>query len=793
MITQLFSQTDVVANCLLYSTICLAAGLVAARLFRRSAARAHQALLLAMAAALIVPVTSTLVGRYELGVLTAKMPPNPPSAAESTIMAELATPIATELSTAEFQYEPAPAELYCPPAVSTAAPTARVIPWRAILLGLWLATSVGLAVRLIVTFILGSRLLKKASAPSCVIIEQAAVSAAEKLAVEKPVVVLVSDKVAGCVIWCWAKRPALLVARSAEARNNNTDWAALFSHELAHLKRLDHVSGLFAELLICIFPWQPLVWAAKKRLIALSEQACDDWAVSTADSHARYARSLLDMVPQSRPAFAPTVVPDGKHLAARIQRILHSGRSNPRIGRAWAVLAVITTLSLAVTISFAQTRPAGDREAGIAEQREQPEAKEAQRLQKRESPEAAALRERKMHLMELQKQAKKIQIDLKERPDHPERADLLAALDELEKQISAIERELPAPELKPRQVGEREMDVHLKELTQRRKELQVRAEQIESELRELGDGKPERSQQLREEMAGIAKEMDAVERELKSARIGREPGEPGAPGRKLMQKRAELAERAEILERELKELGDKHPDRAHQIREELADISDAMAGIDRELRAVSDERPRDAGPRNRELIQVRDELTRQAEMMERKLKEIGDSRPDEARELKKRLDDTLGRMRQVEAELRAVSDEGERPGDREPRLRELAERRRELEARARETRMLIDRLEGEEDKAAETRTLENINRQIEEIDREIRGVEGREIRGMERREIPRDGDLGGEVDRLRGEVNELRNQMGEIRQLLERLLERERPLEREQPRRSDKPQDFKEF
>jgi len=792
MITQLLSQTDVAANCLLHGTICLAAGLIAARLFRHSAARAHQALLLAMAAALIVPVMSALVARYELGVLTAKTPPNPP-AAESTIMAELATPIATELSAAEFQYEPAPAELYSSPAVSTAAPMARAIPWRTILLGLWLVTSVGLVARLIVTFILGSRLLKRASSPACGMIEQAAETAAEKLAVSKPVVVLVSDKVAGCVIWCWAKRPALLIARNAEARNNNTDWVALFSHELAHLKRLDHVSGLFAELLICIFPWQPLAWAAKKRLIALSEQACDDWAVSTADSHARYARSLLDMVPQSKPAFAPTVVPDGKHLAARIQRILHSGRSNPRIGRAWAVLAVITALSLAVTISFAQTRPAGDREAGIAEQREREGAVEKERPQEREHPEAAELRERKMHLMELQKQAKKIQIELKEHPDHPEKAELLAALDELEKQISAIERELLAPELKPRQVGEREMDVHLKELMQRRKELQGRAEQIESELRELGDGKPERSQQLREEIAGIAKEMDVVERELKGARIERQPGEPGAP-RKLMQKRAELAERIEILERELRELGEKHPDRAHQIREELADIGDAMAGIDREMHATEDARaPGDAGPRNRELIQARDELARQAEMMERKLKEIGDSKPDEAHELKMRLDDTLGRIREVEAELRAVSDERERAGDREPRLRELTQRRRELEARARETKMLIDRLEGKEDKAAETRTLEDINRQIEEIDREIRGVEGREIRGMERREIPRDGDLGGEVDRLRGEVNELRNQMGEIRQLLERLLERERPLEREQPRRSDRPQELKEF
>ncbi|HLB73559.1 MAG TPA: M56 family metallopeptidase, partial [Sedimentisphaerales bacterium] len=759
MITQLFSQTDVVANCLLHGTICLAAGLIAARLFRRSAARAHEVLLLAMAAAVVVPAMSTLVGRYELGVLTAKAPPPRPSVAESTIMAELAMPIATQLAAGEFQYEPAPPELYSPPAVSTTAQTARTIPWRTILLGLWLVTSVALAARLIVTFVLGKRLLKRASAPSCGTIEQAAETAAEKLAVEKPVVVLVSDKVAGCVIWCWTRRPALLIARSAEARNNNTDWVALFSHELAHLKRLDHVSGLFAELLICIFPWQPLVWVAKKRLIALSEQACDDWAVSTADSHARYARSLLDMVPQSRPAFAPTVVPDGKHLTARIQRILHSGRSNPRIGRGWAMLAIITALSLAVTISFAQTRPAGDRETGIAEQREREGAEERERLQEREHPEAAELRERKMHALELQqrakeierrlnglnadqdeearklktelreireqmasvmrdfegvrapegdlkarksdprfkelmqhhaelqKRAKEIQVELKEHPDHPEKAELLAALEETQKQIRVIERELPGPEPKPRPVGEREMDTHVKELIQHRRELQERAEQIESELRELGDGKPERSQQLREEIGGIVKETEAVERELKGARIVQEPGEPGAPGRKLMQKRAELAERAEMIERKLKEIGDSRPDEAHELKKELDDTLARMREVEAELRAVSDERPRDAGPRNRELMQVRDELARQAEMMERKIKEIGDSRPDEAHQLKKQLDDALGRMRDVEAELRSVREpdqpERERAGDRELRLRELTERRRELEARAR--------------------------------------------------------------------------------------------------------------
>lgn len=180
----------------------------------------------------------------------------------------------------------------------------------------------------------------------------------------------------------------------------------------------------------------------------------------------------------------------------------------------------------------------------------------------------------------------------------------------------------------------------------------------------------------------------------------------------------------------------------------------------------------------RELMQERKELGRRAGEIERKIKEIGDSRPDEAHELRNQLDDIGERMRDVEAELRR-GPERDRPGDRELRLREMMERRRDLEAHARETEILIDKLENEDDRAAEKRTLEDIHRQMEQIDRELGGVERGGIR--------EGGDVGNEVDRLRGEVNELRNQMGEIRELLERLLERERP------QRSDRPRDEGEF
>jgi len=868
MITELFGQTGILTNYLLYGTICLGAGLIAAWLFRRSAARAHQVLLLAMAAALIVPVTSTLVSHYEIGIFSVDAAPAQIGEDASTIMAELVLPATVEFAEPEFQYGYAAVERhYSESAGSVVMPPAPSLAWRSILLGLWFAASAMLLIRLAITFVLGRSLLKKA-VPVCGAIRQSAETAAEKLAVDKPIVVLVSEKVTGCVIWCWTKRPALLIPRSAEVEDKDTDWVALFSHELAHLQRLDHISGLFAELLVCIFPWQPLVWISKKRLMALSEQACDDWAIAAANSDAGYARSLLDMVPQSKPAFAPTVLPNRRHLTARIQRILHGRRSNPRAGRGWALLAVVTAMFLAVTISFAQPRPADDREIDRAEQHEREEAEERERLEVREHVEAAELRERRIHARELQqrakeierhikglrddqdeeareleaelreirehiasmrrdlgdgrglesdlrarkadphfrelmlhraelqKRAREIQLALKEHPDHPEKAELHAAMDEIEAQMHSIERELRGPGAEGRPVDGRRADLHLRELMQHREELQVRTEQVELELRELGDTNPDRSHQLRGEMEDIANAMETIERKLQAVRRDREPGD--ARNRKLMQRRAELAERellmrhrkalqvrAEQVGLELRELGDADTDEAHEFRmeldktiHELRRIEEQLHRIDQMARSWPGAKDPGAGAeeaRLRELMQEREGLGERAGQIERKLKEIGDSRPDETHELRKQLDDVGERMRDIEAQMHGQRREGD-PDAHEHHIPELMERRRQLEAHARETEILIDKFENEEDKAAERRTLEDIHRQMEEIDRELRGAESRGIR--------EGGDIGNEVDRLRGEVNELRNQMGEIRSLLERLLERERP-QRTDKRRDD--------
>jgi len=253
MIGELLFENGFLTSCALYGTICISAGLIVSLLLRRSAARAHQALLLAMVAAVLVPVMSTLVRHYELGIFSARGASAPALATESTIMPGLIRPVVPAFTSPDLEYYAGVTEEYYPAATAVApAPAAAPFPWRIALLALWLGVGVILLVRLIVTFILGRRLLGKAAPVTSQAIRLGAERARRRLGISRPILLLSSDKIASPVIWCWAKRPALLLPTNATDSNRTCDWAALFCHELAHLRRLDHVTGLLAELLVCI-------------------------------------------------------------------------------------------------------------------------------------------------------------------------------------------------------------------------------------------------------------------------------------------------------------------------------------------------------------------------------------------------------------------------------------------------------------------------------------------------------------------------------------------------------------
>ena len=348
MIRELFMEDLSLLDCVWQSTLFAVLGLVGSFFLRRRPARASQVLFLAMIAAVLVPAMSVLVKHFELGLFT-----------EEPISLPSVIPVETSVVPASLETQTEDYEGVTDLELIEAGSEGANIPWRPIVLYGWMIAMLILMGRLLVAFVSGVFLLRRAQSQGCRQIQRVADSARARLGITKDLQVRNSKDVHSPVIWCWSQTPVLLVPGDLDDR---VDWQGVICHELAHRRRSDHISGLIAELIVCILPWNPLLWWSKKRLVRLSEQACDDWVLAGGRPCEDYAQSLLNFKPQKQAAFVPAVVHSKRGLSGRVCRILKDNCGNPRVGVGWALAVNLVAVCLMGGVAFAQTRPAEPRE-----------------------------------------------------------------------------------------------------------------------------------------------------------------------------------------------------------------------------------------------------------------------------------------------------------------------------------------------------------------------------------------------------------------------------------------------
>jgi beta-lactamase regulating signal transducer with metallopeptidase domain len=529
---------------LLQSTACLGAGLLASYLLRDRPARAHQALLTALLASVLMPGLYLLVKHFNLGALTAEAAFQPQETVETPVFTVAE---AVEEMTAEFEDEAALAPTAdIPPSSDATKPSygllyggfaraARLglsIPWQAGVLVCWAAAATVLLGRLAARFILGLHLLRTARPLQSECLQEALAAARDGLGVRRQIRLRCSEKVRSPIIWCWARAPVLLVHAGAAERPSRADWVSIFCHELAHLRRLDHLSGVLAEVLTALLPWQPLLWWAKDRLARLSEQACDDWALAGGQIGVDYAEALLALVPQRPMALLPTVAGKEKAMKERIRRIVRDSGGNPRIGLRWAAAVSVLAVLAAVGVAVAQRRPA-------AREREEPRQQERPALRDESpGPRPAVIGRRNVLLRlreQLENQARETENVLRERGDEAgeEGRVLRAELETLHQQIELVNRQLaelergPQPPERARMEEQRapEQAQQRERLNERLRDLRARGQEIQRNLEERPDMPPERADALRQELREIREQAGATERELQE--LNRRPEELG--------------------------------------------------------------------------------------------------------------------------------------------------------------------------------------------------------------------------------------------------------------------------
>lgn len=273
------------------TVILLAAALTSLVLRKASAALRHLVWTLALCSALVLPVVSLALPKWQLPLLTiASVSTTQPAAAETTD------------ATAPAIEHRAPALGHAGAAETAAAsPTVTVshgswlpaISWQRALFAIWLAGALAIFGRIIVGLLAVRFLSRRTQLITDAEWLPMAMDIAEEMGITRRLRFLRSGR-ASMPVATGLFTPSVIMPADADTWSENRLRVVLL-HELAHVKRRDCLTHVMAQA-ACAFYWfNPLVWLAVKRARAERERACDDLVLACGTRGSEYADQLLEM------------------------------------------------------------------------------------------------------------------------------------------------------------------------------------------------------------------------------------------------------------------------------------------------------------------------------------------------------------------------------------------------------------------------------------------------------------------------------------------------------------------
>ena len=189
---------------------------------------------------------------------------------------------------------------------------------------------------------------------------------AAQMGIRRPVALMESER-APLPMTFGVLRPVVLLPLEAEHWTMERLELVLL-HELAHVRRLDALTQVLAQLACALYWFHPLAWIAERRMRALREYACDDRVLEAGNRASAYASEILEMVRalgQRDPFAGATLAMARKsQLEGRLVSILDPQLRRAGVGRLGATLVGLAALALLLPLAAlqpsarAQTAPA---------------------------------------------------------------------------------------------------------------------------------------------------------------------------------------------------------------------------------------------------------------------------------------------------------------------------------------------------------------------------------------------------------------------------------------------------
>lgn len=212
---------------------------------------------------------------------------------------------------------------------------------------LWLAGTVLVIAVSAVRLLRFQRMLRAACAPAGPRVRQLAERAAADLGIRfRGDIVAIS---ANCTPFVWScfGHPCIVLPARIVAEMSNDELRLILMHELAHVRRRDHLVRWLDWAVVAWLWWSPLAWIARRGLRTSEELACDALVLRAQDAAARdYGHCLVSvaesmMTPAFRAPVQACTMGDGGSLEERI-RLIMSGTLRTRPS------AALRTLTLAI-------------------------------------------------------------------------------------------------------------------------------------------------------------------------------------------------------------------------------------------------------------------------------------------------------------------------------------------------------------------------------------------------------------------------------------------------------------
>jgi hypothetical protein len=181
--------------------------------------------------------------------------------------------------------------------------------------------------------------------------------------------------------------PVLLIPSRTDAWS---EWECrnILLHELAHVDRLDCLTQMIAQLACALYWFNPLVWAAARRMCVERELACDDRVIGTGSRPSEYAAQLLDVARSLRPArataHAAIAMARPSQLSGRLTAVLDRKRNRQKVSRGFGAAAAAMTV--AVLIPLAPLTPWVTEAEAASTHRGLPASRDALRTEPAPSP-----------------------------------------------------------------------------------------------------------------------------------------------------------------------------------------------------------------------------------------------------------------------------------------------------------------------------------------------------------------------------------------------------------------------